>query len=131
MLSVDKTLCGIWRLFLSFNELAVCRNCIPRLGCVICAILYLNRKFLNVISLKWHCYLHGVVPFLFDSVCKQFAVKSALNFQFNFSLATIRDKAFYSGTPPYSLLVNTVTSLLRPLFFVSAKRHTFSYKKSR
>ena len=28
----------------------------------------------------------------------------------------------YSGTPPYDHLVNTTTSLLRPLFFGPAKR---------
>ena len=28
----------------------------------------------------------------------------------------------YSGTPPYGHLVNTTTSLLRPLFFGPAKR---------
>ena len=35
----------------------------------------------------------------------------------------------HSGTPPYDHLVNTTTSLLRPLFFFRPNAQSFSYQK--
>ena len=62
---------------------------------------------------------------LMKLICKfivntQNAIRSCL-LALIFDPTTLIEIAVYSGTPPYGHLVNTATSLLRPLFFVPTK----------
>ena len=83
------------------------RRC-PRFTSTFCLSLCLTAD--NQFRLKSHIYC---MLFSFPNCCGTF----------------FRD-LLYSGTPPYSHLGNTVTSLLRPFFFAAGKNdHTFSCKK--